>query len=309
MIEGIVIKSTGSWYLVRTDDRNILQCKIRGVLRTRGTKSTNPVVVGDRVSVLVQEDDKTGVITEVTDRKNYIIRKSSNLSRQSHIIAANIDQAILIVTVNYPKTTLRFIDRFLATAEAYRIPATLLINKIDLYDEPDLKEMEEICRIYESIGYRCMRTSVTTGEGLNEFTKLLAGKVTLLSGHSGVGKSTLINTIDPKLNLKTSKISDYHLKGKHTTTFSEMHELEVGGYVIDTPGIKGFGMVNMDKEEIFHFFPEIFKLSHQCKYYNCLHINEPGCQVIEGVRSEKISLSRYESYLSIYFEDADEKYR
>jgi len=309
LIQGVVIKSTGSWYLVRTDDEGVLQCKIRGALRTRGTKSTNPVVVGDRVHVLVRGEDKTGVITEVADRKNYIIRKSSNLSRQTHIIAANIDQTILIITINYPKTTLRFIDRFLATAEAYRIPAILLINKTDLYIADEQGELLKLCQVYESIGYPCHKTSAVSGEGLQDFTKLLTGKVTLLSGHSGVGKSTLVNAIDPELNLKTSPISDYHQKGKHTTTFSEMHELKFGGFVIDTPGIKGFGMVNMDKEEIFHFFPEIFKASHQCKYYNCLHINEPGCQVIEAVKAEKISLTRYESYLSIYFENTEEKYR
>ncbi len=309
MIQGVVIKSTGSWYLVRTDGEGVLQCKIRGALRTRGTKSTNPVVVGDRVHILVRGGDKTGVITEVADRKNYIIRKSSNLSRQTHIIAANIDQAILIITINYPKTTLRFIDRFLATAEAYRIPAILLINKTDLYNADEQGELLKLCKVYESIGYPCHKTSVASGEGLQDFTKLITGKVTLLSGHSGVGKSTLVNAIDPELNLKTSEISDYHLKGKHTTTFSEMHELKFGGFVIDTPGIKGFGMVNMDKEEIFHFFPEIFQASHLCKYYNCLHINEPGCQVIEAVKAEKISLTRYESYLSIYFEDTEEKYR
>jgi ribosome biogenesis GTPase / thiamine phosphate phosphatase len=309
LIEGIVIKSTGSWYLVKTDNQQILQCKIRGALRTRDTKSTNPVVVGDRVFVITKAGEKTGVINEVVDRRNYIIRKSSNLSRQTHIIAANIDQALLIVTVAYPKTSLRFIDRFLATAEAYQIPAVIVFNKTDLYNMEELAKLEENKHIYERIGYTCLKTSAMNGDGMKDFDKLLRGKVTLLSGHSGVGKSTLVNFTDPGLKLKTGVISDYHLKGKHTTTFSEMHQLSNGGYIIDTPGIKGFGMVDMDREEIFHFFPEIFKASHKCKYYNCLHINEPDCAVISAVESGDIHLSRYESYISIYFEDSDEKYR
>lgn len=309
MIEGVVIKSTGSLFLVKTQDQQVLQCIIRGALRTRNTKSTNPVVVGDRVFVQMKEGEKTGVINEVSDRKNYIVRRSSNLSRQTHIIAANIDQALLVVTISYPKTSLRFIDRFLATAEAYQIPAIIVYNKIDLYSVQELTQLEDNIHIYEKIGYSCLKTSAITGEGMKDFDILLRGKVTLLSGHSGVGKSTLINVTDPELKLKTGKISDYHLKGKHTTTFSEMHQLSNGGYIIDTPGIKGFGMVNMDKEEIFHFFPEIFKASHECKYYNCMHINEPGCAVVEAVESGNISQSRYESYISIYFEDSDEKYR
>jgi ribosome biogenesis GTPase / thiamine phosphate phosphatase len=258
---------------------------------------------------LLKRRRKNGVINEVADRRNYIIRKSSNLSRQTHIIAANIDQALLIITVRYPKTSLRFIDRFLATAEAYQIPAILVFNKTDLYNKAELIQLEENKSLYQKIGYACLKTSAISGEGLKEFEKLLKGKVTLLSGHSGVGKSTLINFVDPDLKLKTGVISDYHLKGKHTTTFSEMHQLSNGGYIIDTPGIKGFGMVNMDREEIFHFFPEIFKASHNCKYYNCLHINEPNCAVINAVESGDIDLSRYESYISIYFEDSDEKYR
>jgi ribosome biogenesis GTPase len=214
-----------------------------------------------------------------------------------------------MVTISYPKTTLRFIDRFLITAEAYQIPAILVFNKIDLYDDEELKQLKATRKIYESIPYKCLETSALTLEGLEEFKAIIQDKTTLMSGHSGVGKSTLINKIDPALQLRTSEISDYHLKGKHTTTFSEMHELSTGGYIIDTPGIKGFGMVNMDREEIFHFFPEIFRKSHDCKYYNCMHINEPECAVIDAVRSEEISLSRYESYLSIFLEDTDEKYR
>jgi ribosome biogenesis GTPase / thiamine phosphate phosphatase len=309
LIEGVVIKSTGSLFLVKTQDQQVFQCIIRGALRTRNTKSTNPVVVGDRVFIQKKEGEKTGVINEIAERKNYIIRKSSNLSRQTHIIAANIDQALLIVTIKYPKTSLRFIDRFLATAEAYQIPAILVFNKTDLYNTDEMKQLEDNKKIYEKIGYTCLKTSAANAEGMKDFDKLLEGKVTLLSGHSGVGKSTLVNFVDPDLNLKTGVISDYHLKGKHTTTFSEMHQLSNGGYIIDTPGIKGFGMVNMDREEIFHFFPEIFKASHNCKYYNCLHINEPNCAVIHAVESGDIHFSRYESYISIFFEDSDEKYR
>ena len=309
MVEGIVTKSTGSWYLVKTTDKVVLHCKIKGSLRIKGSRSTNPVVVGDRVLVSINEKEKVGVISEILDRKNYIIRRSSNLSRLTHVIAANIDQAILMVTIRYPKTTLRFIDRFLITAEAYQIPAILVFNKKDLYDDGELKQLKATRKIYERIPYKCLETSAVTLEGLEEFKAIIQNNITLISGHSGVGKSTLINRIDPALQLRTDEISDYHLKGKHTTTFSEMHELSSGGYVIDTPGIKGFGLVNMDREEIFHFFPEIFKKSHDCKYYNCMHINEPECAVIEAVRSEEISLSRYESYLSIFLEDTDEKYR
>jgi ribosome biogenesis GTPase / thiamine phosphate phosphatase len=309
LVEGIVIKSTGSWYLVKTADKSVLHCKIKGSLRTKGSRSTNPLAVGDRVLVNVQKKEQVGVISEILDRKNYIIRRSSNLSRLTHVIAANIDQAILMVTISYPVTTLRFIDRFLATAEAYQIPAILVFNKKDLYNTQELSQLEATKKIYESIPYKCLVTSALTSEGLDEFQIIIQDKTTLISGHSGVGKSTLINKIDPGLQLRTGEISDYHLKGKHTTTFSEMHELSSGGFIIDTPGIKGFGLVHMDREEIFHFFPEIFRKSHDCKYYNCMHINEPDCAVIEAVRSEDISLSRYESYVSIFLEDTNEKYR
>jgi ribosome biogenesis GTPase / thiamine phosphate phosphatase len=307
--EGIVIKSTGSLYLIRTGSDEVFPCKIKGSLRTKSIKSTNPVAVGDHVRFSFQSKDQYGIISEILDRKNYIIRRSSNLSRQTHVIAANIDQALLIVTITRPRTTLRFIDRFLLTAEAYRIPAILVFNKIDLYGMEEKAELASTLSIYEKIGYPCLKTSALTGQGMEDFNGLLSGKVSLLSGNSGVGKSSLINYIEPSLNLKTEKISDFHLKGKHTTTFSEMHKLSNGGYIIDTPGIKGFGLVNMDKDEIFHFFPEIFKISHQCKYYNCLHINEPGCAIMEALKNNQISLSRYESYYSIFMEDQDEKYR
>ena len=267
------------------------------------------MAVGDQVLLAFQKNDQFGIISEVLDRKNYIIRKSSNLSRQTHVIAANIDQALLIVTIIRPRTTLRFIDRFLATAEAYRIPAILVFNKIDLYGKEENAELASTLNIYEKIGYRCLKVSALTGQGMEGFDDILSGRVSLLSGNSGVGKSSLINRMEPSLNLKTEKISDYHLKGKHTTTFSEMHKLSNGGFIIDTPGIKGFGLVNMDKDEIFHFFPEIFKISHQCKYYNCLHTSEPGCAVMEALRNDQINLSRYESYYSIFMGDQDEKYR
>lgn len=295
--------------MVKIDGNNIVPCQIRGVLRNIKTSSTNPVVIGDKVFIQLKDGEKSGIINEIVVRSNYIIRKSSNLSKRTHIIAANIDQAVLIVTISFPKTSLRFIDRFLATAQAYRIKAILVFNKLDLYNNQELLKLEEIIKIYESIQYTCLKTSAVTKEGIPELDKLLMNNVTLLSGHSGVGKSTLINTIDPDLRIKTGEISDYHLKGKHTTTFSEMYQLINGGYIIDTPGIKGFGLVNMDRNEIFHFFTEIFKNSRNCKYYNCLHINEPGCAVIEKVKSGEIHESRYESYLSIYFEDSNEKYR
>lgn len=309
MKKGVVIKSTGSLYLVRIGSDEVIPCKIKGSLRTKSIKSTNPVAVGDQVLLAFQKNDQFGIISEVLDRKNYIIRKSSNLSRQTHVIAANIDQALLIVTIIRPRTTLRFIDRFLATAEAYRIPAILVFNKIDLYGKEENAELASTLNIYEKIGYRCLKVSALTGQGMEGFDDILSGRVSLLSGNSGVGKSSLINRMEPSLNLKTEKISDYHLKGKHTTTFSEMHKLSNGGFIIDTPGIKGFGLVNMDKDEIFHFFPEIFKISHQCKYYNCLHTSEPGCAVMEALRNDQINLSRYESYYSIFMGDQDEKYR
>jgi len=311
--KGIVIKSTGSWYAVKSESGQIIDCKIKGNFRIKDIKSTNPIAVGDHVSYKIveeetQEDGKAvGLITEIDDRKNYIVRKSPNLSKQSHIIAANIDQAFLVVTINYPVTTPAFIDRFLASAEAYRIPCTLIFNKVDRFNKEQTKHLDEMIDVYEQIGYRCLKTSTKKNIGLDTLKKWMSGKINVFSGHSGVGKSTLINTIEPGLNLKTKEISEYHLSGQHTTTFSEMFELSFGGYIIDTPGIKGFGMLDMEKTEIGHYFPEIFRRLENCQYYNCTHTHEPGCEVKKAVRDNEIAESRYYSYVGLL--ESDEKYR
>ncbi|MCW0481468.1 ribosome small subunit-dependent GTPase A [Gaoshiqia sediminis] len=313
MNTGIVIKSTGSWYCVKTESGKTVDCKIKGNFRIKDIKSTNPIAVGDRVTFkyLEMEGEETakpvGLITEITDRKNYIVRKSPNLSKQSHIIAANIDQAFLVVTINYPVTTTTFIDRFLASAEAYRIPCSLIFNKTDRYNSEQTRQMDELIELYEKIGYRCLKTSTKTKSGLNQLKKWMTDKTNVFSGHSGVGKSTLINSVEPGLNLKTKEISDYHQTGQHTTTYSEMFELSFGGYIIDTPGIKGFGMLDMEKEEIGHYFPEIFKRLEKCQYYNCTHTHEPGCEVKRAVLDNEIAESRYYSYLGLL--QSDEKYR
>ena len=307
-MNGLVIKNTGSWYLVKTEEGKSIECKIKGNFRLKGIRSTNPVAVGDRVKI---ETNKEGsaFIYEIEERKNYIIRRSSNLSKESHIIAANIDQAFLVITANYPKTHTTFIDRFLATAEAYRIPVQLIINKTDLYDKDDWELTEGIRYLYTTIGYNCYLVSTKTGEGLEQIKELLKGKITLFSGNSGVGKSTLINTILPELNLKTGSISASYHKGMHTTTFSEMFSLPDGGYIIDTPGIKGFGTIDFLPEEVAHFFPEIFQISHNCRFNNCTHRHEPGCAVLAALEEHLISESRYNSYLSIIDDNTNGKYR
>lgn len=312
MNKGIVIKSTGSWYTVQTEEGKKIDCKIKGNFRLKGIKSTNPIAVGDHVEFRINESEElqtiqTGLITKIVDRKNYIIRKSPNLSKQSHIIASNIDQAFLVITINYPVTTTTFIDRFLVSAEAYRIPCHLIFNKIDRYSPEQSKQMDELIELYESIGYQCLKTSTKTKVGMDTLQSWMEGKTNVFAGHSGVGKSTLINTIEPNLNLKTREISDYHQTGKHTTTFSEMFELGFGGFIIDTPGIKGFGVLDMEKEEISHYFPEMFKLLENCQYYNCTHTHEPACEVKKYVHEGKIAESRYYSYLGLL--DNDEKYR
>nr|WP_320117802.1 ribosome small subunit-dependent GTPase A [uncultured Marinifilum sp.] len=307
MKEGLVIKSTGSWYTVKTNDGEIHNCRIKGRFRMDGIRTTNPVAVGDMVDF--EEDKESKVIVKIHDRKNYIIRKSSNLSKHSQIIASNVDQAFLIVTVNYPLTTTTFIDRFLAAAEAYRIPVRLIFNKIDRYRPNDKARLDELKGIYEKIGYKCFEISAKNGTHLDIIREALQGKINLLSGHSGVGKSTLINAIQPGLDLKTGEISEAHSQGKHTTTFSEMFELDFEGYIIDTPGIRGFGTIDMEKEEMSHFFPEIFKTSEQCQFNNCSHIHEPKCAVKKAVEVGDISITRYESYLGMVMEDEDNKYR
>lgn len=306
MEKGVVIKSTGSWYLVRNDKGEQVPCRIRGKLRLKGSRTTNPVAVGDLVELEKGSDGY--VIARIGERRNYVIRKSTNLSKESHIIAANVDLALLIATIDHPETSTVFIDRFLATTEAYRIPAAIVFNKTDLYDETALNRLEELKFLYESIGYPVLAISASRGDNLEEVKNLLKDKITVLSGMSGVGKSSLINRIEPELHLKTALISEAHDTGKHTTTFAEMFELKEGGYIIDTPGLRSFGMIDMQKEEISHFFPEIFRTASQCRFYNCTHTHEPGCAVIEALREGKISESRYWSYLSI-LEDSGEKYR
>ncbi len=307
MKKGLVIKSTGSWFTVKTEDGNIINCKIKGKIRTQDIKSTNPVAVGDWVEIEIV-DSQTGVIFNIQERKNYLIRKASNLSKQSQVIAANLDRALLVVTLVFPETSLEFIDRFLATAEAYRIPVTIILNKTDLYENTLPGLVSDIHNMYEPIGYPVIETSVPLNKNLDLLKAVLLNKVCVMAGNSGVGKSTLINSIFPGLKLRTGEISDYHMKGKHTTTFAEMVELPEGGYIIDTPGIKGFGMVHMDKKEIYHFFPEIFKYASSCQYYNCLHMEEPKCAVKKAVEDGIIFASRYYSYQSIV-NDQQTKYR
>lgn len=307
-MKGLVVKNTGSWYIVKTDDGRLFSCKIKGNFRIKGLRSTNPVAVGDRVTL----DDplaETPFITAIDERKNYIVRRPTNLSKQLHILAANLDQVLLLVTIKAPETNTTFIDRFLATAEAYRIPVHILINKIDLYDEDERAYMEGLVTLYTRIGYPCTCISAKGDIGIEDLNHILTGKVSLISGNSGVGKSTLINRVDPSHTTRVGDISDSHLKGMHTTTFSEMFELKEGGYLIDTPGIKGFGTFDMKPEEVGHYFPEIFSQSKHCRFNNCLHLHEPGCAVLKAVEDHLISESRYASYLSILQDEDASKYR
>ena len=309
MNKGLVIKSTGSWYHVKSNEGDIVECKIRGKFRMKGIKTTNPLSVGDIVDYKVDEKTGFGVIVKIHPRKNYIIRKSINLSKQAHILAANVDQAILMVTLAMPKTYPQFIDRFLVSAQAYSIPAKIIFNKIDLYDDETLEEMQQLISTYESIGYECYSISAKENKGVNMITDILANKISVIAGHSGIGKSTLINTIEPTLNLKTNQISDMHESGIHTTTYPEMHTIGNNSYIIDTPGIKGFGVIDMKKEEISHFFPEMFAILENCQYYNCTHSHEPNCAVKEAVKNGEISETRYNSYISLLTGDDNEKFR
>ena len=305
---GLVIKNTGSWYIVRTDDNRFFNCKIKGNFRLKDIRTTNPVVIGDKVEIEINAVD-TAFIKTIMPRKNYMIRRSSNLSKQSHILAANIDLALLVVTVNYPVTTTVFIDRFLATAEAYQIPAHIVFNKIDCLDEESNNYLDALIHLYSTIGYACSKICALMGEGVEELIKMLTNKITLFSGHSGVGKSTLINRIVPGVNLKTGVISEYHNKGMHTTTFSEMISIPGGGYIIDTPGIKGFGTIEMEGVEVSHYFPEIFRFSSGCKFHNCSHRHEPDCAVLKAIENGFVSESRYKSYLNILEDKESGKYR
>jgi len=335
-LTGLVIKNTGFWYMVLPDgqqpDNDLLKldatqqpasgglipCKIKGNFRLKGIRTTNPVTVGDRVTY---EMNKEGYafITKIEERKNYIIRKSINLSKQAHILAANLDCALLVVTINHPQTSTSFIDRFLATAEAYNVPTILAINKMDLYEAEELDYAKDLAYLYESIGYQVLNLSATTGKGIDQLRSLLANKVTLISGNSGVGKSSLINALIPGINARTSEISDVHDQGMHTTTFSEMYAItsyenqnenqNAGGWLVDTPGIKGFGTIEFEKENVGHYFKEIFRISADCRFGNCTHTHEPGCAVIEAVNDHRIALSRYDSYQSILQDETEGKYR
>jgi ribosome biogenesis GTPase len=307
---GLVYKSTGSWYTVKSENGDFIECRMKGKFRIKGIKSTNPIAVGDWVDYELEEtsDSVTGTIHNIHERKNYIVRKSVNLSHQMHIIASNIDRVFLLITINNPPTTTSFIDRFLVTAEAYGIETILVFNKIDTFDEATLDEQLYLQHIYQEIGYQCLRVSSTEMKGIEELKALMIGKVSMFSGHSGVGKSTLVNALEPNLHLKTKVISEQSMQGQHTTTFAEMYDLSFDARIIDTPGIKGFGIVDMEKEEISGYFPEFFKLKDQCKFNNCLHKDEPHCAIKKALENDQISWSRYKSYLKI-LEGDEEHYR
>ncbi|MDC0584483.1 ribosome small subunit-dependent GTPase A [Bacteroidales bacterium] len=307
--KGLVIKSTGSWYLVKdSESGKLLKCKLKGKFRIKGIKATNPVTVGDIVHYDLDAQHDGAVITNIEKRKNYIIRRSSNLSKQYHLLAANVDLAVLVVTIISPETYLEFIDRYLISAEAYRVPVLLVFNKIDIYDEKAMIKCDSLIETYEKIGYECLKTSVTENINIELFKTQLSGKISVINGNSGVGKSSLINAVCPDMKLKTNNVSDQHKTGKHTTTFAELHEVEGDIKLIDTPGIRGFGTIDLEKKQLFHYFREIFEASGDCKFNNCQHMNEPGCNVKKLVKSGEISTFRYQNYLSILCEE-EGKYR
>jgi ribosome biogenesis GTPase len=306
--QGLVIKSTGSRYRVLCDNGKVIDCTIKGKFRVRGSRTTNPIAVGDRVTFETDPSDGTGVISELQERKNYMIRKATNLSKESQIIAANIDQVFLMVTLKHPETPVEFIDRFLVTSEAYRIKTSIIFNKTDLYEDQENEKMKLLTSVYSDIGYSCFQISLTDRINIEPLREVMKDKISLLSGNSGVGKTTLLNYLNPSLGLKTGEISEYHRQGKHITTFPEMHPLPFGGFLIDTPGIRGFGMIDMERSEIYHFFPEIFRISKSCRFNNCLHLEEPDCAVRSAVEKGEIYWMRYRSYLNI-LEDENRKYR
>lgn len=307
-MKGLVTKNTGSWYTVKSENGNFIDCKIKGNFRMKDIRSTNPIAVGDWVEFEVVKDSAP-MIHNICDRKNYIVRRSSNLSKQSHILAANLDVVLLVITVNYPETSTVFIDRFLAVAEAYRVPACIVINKIDRYSEDELEYAQALKRLYQTLNYPVFLTAALQPDSLLDIKKYLTNQTSLIAGNSGVGKSTLINSLIPNNRAKTNAISEYHNKGMHTTTFSEMFELPDGGYVIDIPGIKGFGTIDFKENEVGHYFKEIFKFSESCRFNNCTHTHEPGCAVLEAVDANQISNSRYNSYLSVMEDCKEGKYR
>ena len=307
-MQGVVVKSSGSVYGVRADNGTYIDCRVKGNFRLKGIRSTNPVAVGDHVKFDMREDG-TAYITDILERKNYIVRKASNLSKQSHILAANLDLCFLVVTISHPTTATTFIDRFLASAEAYRVPVAIVFNKTDIYDDAEREELEYLTLLYRSIGYTCLHTSATENEGIEELKEMMRRKVTLLAGNSGVGKSSLVNAIAPDIAAKVGEISKTHDTGMHTTTYTEMFEFMPESYIVDTPGVKGFGTYDMEVEEISHYFVEFFELSKDCKYGNCTHTHEPGCAVLEALEKGEIAPSRYQSYLSMLDDKEEGKYR
>jgi ribosome biogenesis GTPase len=309
-MKGTVYKSTGSWYTVKAENGLFYECRIKGIFRMQGIKSTNPIAVGDKVVFKLQTKDekKQGIISEIEERENYIVRRSVNLSKRTHILAANIDRLFLVITLNNPPTFTSFIDRFLVTAEAYHIKTVLLFNKIDTYNEDEIAEIKYLSDVYRKIGYECLGISAKTGKNLDALKEMMKDMVSIFAGHSGVGKSTLVNALEPGLEIKTKEISEQHMQGQHTTTFAEMYDLSFDAKIIDTPGVKGFGVVDMEKDELSDYFPEFFKLKEQCKFNNCLHLKEPGCAVKEGLENGELAWSRYRSYIQI-LEGEDENYR